>query len=127
MSKKNAGPYISREAETDLSSKQYYFVEFGAAAGQVDAVDTLAEQAIGVVQNTPEAGEMANVQIFGTTKVVASAAIAEGAKVTAAAGGKAVSTTTAGHIVRAIALEAAAADGDIIEVMLVGPFSHAIT
>ena len=70
---------------------------------------------------------MATVQVYGTCKVVASAAISIGDKVTAAAGGKAVTTTTAGHIVRAIALEAAAADGDIIEVMLVGPFSHAIT
>jgi len=108
------------EAAADLSDKQYYCVEL-TAENKVNAASTLGEITVGVLQNKPEAGEAARVRFGGTSKVVASTAIAVGALVTAAAGGKAVSTTTAGHYVWGQALEAASADGDNIEI---GPLSR---
>ena len=54
----------------------------------------------------------------GTTKVVAGAAITRGAYVAADSAGKAVTNTTDKENAIGIALAAAAADGDIIEIML---------
>lgn len=107
------------DAENDLSSKQYYFVELGGSDNQVDVCDGAGDLPIGVLQNEPEADEAANVRIGGTTKIVASAAITKGAYVGTTNAGKAVAKTADGDIVRGIALEAAAVDGDIIEILLV--------
>lgn len=68
-------------------------------------------------------GQMAPVSVLGTAIVEASAAITAPAFVTATTGGKAVATTTAGNLVRGMALESATEDGDLIEVMLVA-FHH---
>jgi hypothetical protein len=54
----------------------------------------------------------------GTVKVVASAAIAKDAALAATTGGKVVTTTTANDQVVGYALQAAAADGDVIEAVL---------
>lgn len=53
----------------------------------------------------------------GTTIVTASAAISRGAAVTATTGGKVVTTTTANDQIIGYALEAAGADGDLLEVL----------
>lgn len=105
-------------AENDLSAKQYYFVEL-SAANQVDVCDAATDFPIGVLQNEPEAGEGANVRLLGTSKVIASAAISAGAYVGTTATGTAVAKTADGDIVRGIALEAATAASDLIEIMLV--------
>ena len=85
------------------------------------ATATAATQKIyGVHQADVDAalGETVPVVVSGVAKVVASAPISIGAYVTATTGGKAVTTTTAGQVVRGIALTAATADGDLIEVLL---------
>jgi len=105
----------SFEAAADLSDKQYYFVEI-TAENKVNAASTLGEITVGILQNKPKAGEAAWVRFGGTSKVVASTAIAVGDLVTTAAGGKAVGTTTSGHYVWGQAIEAASSDGDIIEI-----------
>jgi hypothetical protein len=71
-----------------------------------------ANQAVAAGQATP-------VSVLGTAIVEASAAVAVGDQVTAASDGRAKTTTTTGDTVRGIALEAATAAGDRIEVMLV--------
>jgi len=59
----------------------------------------------------------------GSRKVVAAGAITAGAKIYAAAAGKVAAT---GQVLEGIALEAATADGDIIEAVLVDNFSLAL-
>lgn len=105
------------EAENDLSTKQYTIVELGAADNQVDTCDAQGEKSVGVLQNDPGAGEAALVRFLGTTKVKAGAAITKGAFITTGAAGKAEAALTGDYIIGR-ALEAAAADGDIIEMQL---------
>lgn len=107
----------SFKAAADLSAKQYYFVEV-TAAQTVNACGATTDLAIGVLQNDPdEAGKPATVAIGGTTKVVAGAAITAGAKVAPTAAGKAQTAAT-GQFPRGVALDAADADGDVIEILL---------
>ena len=108
-------------AGSDLSAKQFYIVKLGTGAtygNDVVLSSAATDVHVGVLQNTPAAGEAATVQFLGTTKVVAGAAIARGAYVSADASGKAASNTTDKENAIGMALEAAAADGDIIEVLL---------
>lgn len=75
------------------------------------------EDAIGVIQDPVIAGEAARVAINGVSMVVASAAIAAGAKIATTATGTAV-TAVEGNTIIGIALEAATAANDIIAVLL---------
>lgn len=113
---------ISLKAAADLSTKQHYFVEL-TAAKTVNVCNAVTDLALGVLCNKPSAlNQAAQVAYAGTTKVVAAAAIAMNAKVAPAADGRA-QTAVATQFPRAVALEAAGAAGDIIEVLLlpIGP------
>ncbi len=117
MATKQATVSISLKAAADLSLKQHLFVEL-TAAQTVNVCNATTDLAIGVLNNKPDAaGKAAEVDILGTTKVVAGAAIAAGARVSPTAAGKA-QTTVATQFPRGVALEAAGADGDIIEILL---------
>lgn len=105
-------------AAADLSTKRYFIVKQNSSK-QVALGAAATDSLIGVLQNKPKQGEGALVRFGGTSKVVASAAISVGARVTSTAAGKAVATTTTNDTVIGIALEAAGADGDIIEIQLV--------
>jgi len=72
---------------------------------------------IGVLQNAPAVGEAARVRILGTSKLVMSDACAVLAQLKSVTGAG-VTVTTAKDWVGAIALEAATAANDIIEVLL---------
>lgn len=79
----------------------------------------LADKEIGVLMERVEANAHGDVLLRtspGTTPMIAAAAITAGATVFTAAAGK-VSNTATGAFQVGIALEAAAADGDIIEVL----------
>jgi uncharacterized membrane protein YphA (DoxX/SURF4 family) len=104
-------------AGEDMDTKQYYIVQ-QSATGDIEVGEGATDLLVGVLQNKPKSGEAALYRFAGTSKVVASAAIAIGAYVTTTALGKAVTTTTAGDVVIGRALEAAAADGDVIEIQL---------
>lgn len=84
----------------------------------VDTATAGTDKIDGVNRYAVAAGETATVTVLGTAIVEASGVIGKGAYVTATTAGKAIATTTAGHVVRGVALEAAAADGDLIEVLL---------
>ena len=108
---------ISLLAAADLSTKQGLFVEV-TAAQTVNVCNAITDVAVGVLRNKPDAaGKAAEVDILGTTKVIAGAAIAVGAKVAPTAAGKAQTAVTTQYA-RAIALSAAGADGDEIEILL---------
>lgn len=64
-------------AGADLSAKQYHFVKL-ASATTVDVCSAITDKPIGVLQNTPTAGQAAEVCIFGITKVVADGILAAG-------------------------------------------------
>lgn len=64
-------------AASDLSAKQYYFVKL-ASATTVDVCSAITDKPIGVLQNSPTAGQAAEVCIFGITKVVADGTLAAG-------------------------------------------------
>ncbi|NPV72075.1 MAG: DUF2190 family protein [Firmicutes bacterium] len=115
------------EAAADLSASQYRFVRVDANGRA--ALCGAGQPAVGVLQNKPSAaGQAAQVRALGITKVVAGAAIAKGALVASDASGQAVAATVTtantttgaltGSHVAGIALEAAAAAGGVISVLL---------
>lgn len=90
------------------------FVTFGGAQGGENAV------ALGVAATKADAaGDAVPVDVLGTTTVEAGAAFAVGADLACDANGKAQATNgTTLTVVNARALEAAAADGDLVHVLL---------
>jgi len=105
------------EAETALAA--YRFVKGGTAENQVVPATTGTNKVRGVTLDRADASDGVSIQILGTALIEASAAIAIDAEVVSTADGKAVATTTSGDSVRGIALQAATASGDIIEIQLV--------
>lgn len=107
------------KAGADLSAKQYFIVKLDSTQNQVVLAAAATDKLLGVLLNAPVANQEARVHMnVGTTKVIAGAAIALGSYVTSDGSGKAIATTTDKHKTLGIALEAAAADGDIIEVAM---------
>ena len=105
------------KAENDLSAKQFYFVERGTAAGEVDVCDGAGDRVVGVLVNKPEAGEAAEVMVYGVAKVTAGGTITRGATVGTDANGKAVAKTADADLVAGIA-ETAAASGELVTITL---------
>lgn len=81
------------------------------------AVATAGGRAFGVTQTAGAIGDVVAVDVMGTAVVTAGAAIAKDAAVEVGTAGKAVTKSTGVTVARA--LQAAAADGDRIEVMLI--------
>jgi len=107
-------------ANGNLSTKQFTFVKLGTT--QNDVVNAVAgtDKTIGVLMNAPVDNDTARVTLLsaeGTLRVIASTTIAIAAYITATTGGKAVTTASAGDIVCGVAIDAATADGDVIEFM----------
>lgn len=112
---------ITRKADADLSAKQYFLVK-PTASGGCDLNTTLNGLCLGVLRNKPTSGKEAEIQVAGVAKVKAGAAISVGAYLKSDAAGKAIASSAeaAGTLVDCfgVALEAAAADGDIITCLL---------
>lgn len=107
---------ITLVAGSDLSAHQYNIVHIdGDRACDITSLgQTLALGPVGVLENKPAAsGRSASVTISGYARVRAGAAVAAGRNFTANASGRAV-VPTSGQLVIGRALEAAAADGDLI-------------
>lgn len=118
MAIQNVIQSITREAENDLSAKQYYAVEL-VASNKCDACDGQGELAAGILQNEPEAGEAADIAVLGMTKAIThDTGIAVNSELTTDANGK-LEVASAGDYVVAIALEGASAEDDVISVLLV--------
>lgn len=62
------------KAAADLSGKQFYFVKL-TAAGQVNVCTAATDKSIGVLQNKPTSGQVAEVTCIGITKVSSDAAL----------------------------------------------------
>lgn len=113
----NSGIDISYKAAADLSSYQYHFV-YISAANTVNVAGANAKTC-GILQNKPDAANKAAlVRIMGTSKLIAGEAIAAGKYITSKSDGHGEVADAANEHVGAYALEAAAAAGDEIEVLL---------
>lgn len=91
-------------------------VELGAAAGQVVPAAAGSAKLIGVAGHDAAVGDPLTVEVNRPIhELVAASAIALGARVEAAAGGK-VATLSTGEAF-GLAITAAAADGDLVQVI----------
>lgn len=117
MSQSNLAGERTGIASESLASAKYHIVQLDASGG-IEIAESATDLIVGVLQNKPASGLPAIYRFAGTTKVIASAAIAIGAWLTAASDGEAVTTTTDGDITIGRALEAATAQGDYIEVQM---------
>lgn len=95
---------------TGAITKRRFVTAAGAQAGA-------AANTLGVSRYSVVAGEEVPVDNLGTTEVEAGGAIAAGAAIQTDANGKAILKAAGPTVARS--LEAAAADGDIIEVVLI--------
>ena len=111
---------VTLVAAADLSALQYTFVKLDSA-GKAAACSGATDIPVGVLQNAPIAGQEAEVLVVGGTKIVAGAAIGEGALVGTSAAGKAVAlvagTDTTKYVVGTLLTESAA-DGNIVTAVI---------
>ena len=119
----NPSGLITRPAARDLSDYQYHAMKIDSN-GDIDYADTSnSDVAIGILQNAPdEAGAEAEVATEGTSKyvVTGSDTIAAGDKLGSDSSYHGKKVTASKAVYFALAMEAATADGDIIEAKLVG-------
>lgn len=104
-------------AENDLSSSQFYCLELGAAAGQVDVCDGATDLVIGVLQNKPTAGKECRIRTHGISKVKAGGTISRGNRVGTHTDGTIVAKTADADLLVGIALHDAST-GDYVDVLL---------
>lgn len=111
---------VTLVAAADLSAKQYTFVKLDSN-GKAAAASGATDIPIGVLQNAPTAGQEAEVLVVGGTKIVAGAAIGEGALVGTSAAGKAVALVAGTDTTKYVAgtlLTESAADGNIVTAVI---------
>lgn len=129
MSQYNPLQILSFVAGADLSGKQYFGVKLNGTTERSIVLggsnEGTADGVIGFLQDEGVSGAFLGVAVEGTSKAVAAGVIAANALVKLDAAGKIVTGGAGSDKNVAIALEAAAADGDIIEVMLLKP--HLLT
>lgn len=104
-------------AASDLSNDKYRFVTVNTG-GKIARLNTAGGRADGVLQSPAVADRAAEVMVSGVTKLIAGAAIASTGPVTSDNQGRVIPASTAGHSINGIALETAAAAGEVIAVLL---------
>jgi hypothetical protein len=119
MSQEHGRDDVTWDITTDLSAYRNRFVKVTAA--HTVGLCGLGQRAIGVLKNMPDNIKIKSAQVRQnnagvSSKVVAGAAVAAGAKVTSDANGQAI-TAGAGQEINGIAREAAAVLGDVIEII----------
>jgi 6,7-dimethyl-8-ribityllumazine synthase len=111
----------TKNANADLRTHQFKFVK-PVASDKIDLVTTLGGLSIGVLQNKPNTGEVADVMVQGVSKVIAGAAIASGQLIASTAAGLA-KVASAGEIVVGQSVSTTAGANEILEVCLGAPGS----
>lgn len=104
---------ISLVAGADLSAKQYYFVKLNAS-GQAVVCSGATDVPIGVLQNKPTSGKVAEVTVIGYTKISSNAALSAGNLIGTSADGQAdaktAGTDTTEYVVGVMLADTGAAD-----------------
>jgi len=107
----------SFDADTDLSSNQYYAVKMSTSEKIILASDA-GDEMIGVLQDEPAAADRACLVAFGgISKAVGGAAIEEGVKVGVDAGGKFVTYVSGG--VAGYSVTPCGGDGQLFSLLIV--------
>lgn len=114
---------LSFPANADLSAKQYYAVKL-VSGGKVDVCSAVTDVPIGILQNNPNAADkVAEVMVFGISKVNSDAAIAVGNQLGTAADGQlavyAPGTDTTKYIL-GIAVLASSNAGELASALICG-------
>ena len=104
------------KAGADLTAAQFKGVVLTGAL-TVGAPSSAGVSIVGVLQNKPNAGEACEIITSGISKALAGAAIAVNADVAMSNDGHFI-TAVSGNVVVGTALEAAAASGEIVAVLL---------
>lgn len=119
MSQFVKGFSFSKIAAADLSAKKFLAAKLDSN-GKVDVATANTDILIGVIEEgNLGAGSPVSVQFAGTAKMTAGGTLAIGDRVTATTGGKVIATTTDHQaIVGRYIGDAAAADGDVVEILL---------
>ena len=110
---------ITLTSHADYTASQYRFVMVNSSgSAEVTAADG---NAIGILQNNPDAGEAAVVAVAGVSKLYigTTGALVAGSIVASEAAGAGI-LTNASAAALAIALEDSTANGDIISVVVTG-------
>lgn len=111
---------VTLVAGADLSAAQYKFVKLNSS-GQAVVCSSATDIPIGVLQNDPASGAEAEVLVIGGTKIIAGAAIGEGAQVGTSTAGKAVALTAGTDTTKYVAgalLTESGADGEIVTAVI---------
>lgn len=106
---------LSIVTAASFAASQYRFAKLDSSGKVI--VGTAGASSIGVVQNKPISGEVAEIVTAGVTKVVAGGAIAAGASITSDSTGRAV-TVGGSDSISGYALTAAQGAGELIPVLL---------
>jgi hypothetical protein len=114
MATNHSGLSISLPAAADLTSKQFTVVKLDSNGAAANA--GAGEAGIGILQNNPNTGQPATVQIDGISKAKAGGSITAGAALAANAAGLLVAATTGNYIVGFA--KTGAASGDVFPVVL---------
>lgn len=121
MANYSEGPFITRLAGSDLSTKQYYIVK-QATDRTVGLASAATDELFGVVHLPAASGGEVSVlgrNADGTFKVIAGGTVTAQAYLTSDSSGRAVATTNAGDQLIGIAQEAGVV-GQIIEYLPLG-------
>ena len=99
---------------------QYRACKLDSTEGQVIATTAIADVTVGIALVSASSGGLVHLQTAGKAKCVASASISLGDQVMVTASGAGKVSTASGATAKSIgvALQAAGADGDVIEVLL---------
>lgn len=120
---------VDRSWEPATAATRFVLVQTGTAPATQVIVNVATTRPLGVVYDEPAQNETTNVRLLGiapgTIKMIANAAVTAGAPVYTEAAGKVSATYGATKFLVGRALTAAAADGDLIEVMHCFPLINA--
>ena len=114
------GLKLSLAAAADLSALQYKFVKVDSS-GNAAAIAAATDLPIGVLQNKPTQGQVAEIMCDGVTKLQADAAVTPGTVIGTSADGQAdaktAGTDTTEHAV-GLVLEGAGAAGNLCTALI---------
>src|SRR5574343_661530 len=116
-------------ASEDLRTYQYHYVtQLGMSNTTVGLMNAATDPPIGILQNAPNTGEVAEVMMIGISKCVANGSIAVGARVKAeyvstSDNGKADAADTEADLVAGLVVFASGAEDDLCSVLLEIPAS----
>lgn len=109
------------KASSAMTSNQWKVVKFSSTAGEFTLVNATSDVAIGILEDTPAAGQPGLICAIGVTKAVAGVNnLAAADPIGYNSTGQVADHTTDNRRVMGHALEASTAVGDIVQVVLTG-------